>query len=321
MAEKLKSVSKPQDDGHESAALEVRRVARGSAGPQPASDANREAVKLLVSGKGELPSALGDDDASLFIESVIGTDERTRILATELPPWRMICALRITSGFGLGFVGTGWFVGPRTIVTAGHCVHDSGQGGWASRIEVSPGRDGEEFPFGTVTATRFSTTDRWIENRDPDFDYGCIHLSEPLGHRTGWFGFAVLPQDELEGALVNISGYPGDKFPVGTQQWFHANRVLHVSERRVFYDVDTFGGQSGSPVWIYPDTEPACHAKDTPGEAAPVAIGIHAYGIGGTPTSLGITANSAPRIIPEVFDVIQGWIDADGGSGDGDAEE
>ena len=44
-----------------------------------------------------------------------------------------------------------------------------------------------------------------------------------------------------------------------------------------------------------------------------MAVGIHAYGIGGTPGSLGITANSAPRIIPEVFDTISGWIEQDGG--------
>jgi V8-like Glu-specific endopeptidase len=78
--------------------------------------------------------------------------------------------------------------------------------------------------------------------------------------------------------------------------------VLQVSDRRIFYDVDTFGGQSGAPVWIQDTTE-----------ADPVAVGVHAYGIGGTPGSLGISANSAPRIIPEVFDTISGWIEQDGG--------
>jgi V8-like Glu-specific endopeptidase len=80
-------------------------------------------------------------------------------------------------------------------------------------------------------------------------------------------------------------------------QYFHKNRILRVTEHRLFYDVDPFGGQSGAPVWVQPE-----------GANEPLAVGIHAYGVGGTPANLGITANSAPRIIPEVFDQIQAWI-------------
>jgi hypothetical protein len=46
-------------------------------------------------------------------ETVIGRDERVRILDTELPPWRMMCALRMRGPGGAGAIGTGWFIGPR----------------------------------------------------------------------------------------------------------------------------------------------------------------------------------------------------------------
>ena len=46
-------------------------------------------------------------------------------------------------------------------------------------------------------------------------------------------------------------------------------------------------------------------------------MAIHAYGTGGTPAGFGITANSAPRIIPEVLDQIEAWIAADS---DGDSD-
>ena len=151
------------------------------------------------------------------------------------------------------------------------------------------------------TSVRFSTIDRWIEQEDPDFDIGCIHLDKPLVEAVGWFAVGTFPADDLTGFLVNISGYPGDRGK-GNEQYHSVNRVLQVSDRRIFYDVDTFGGQSGAPVWIQESTN-----------SVPIAVGIHAYGIRGTPGILGITANSAPRMIPEVFDTVGGWIEQDGG--------
>jgi glutamyl endopeptidase len=114
---------------------------------------------------------------------------------------------------------------------------------------------------------------------------------------VGTFAIGVLPDAELANRLVNVSGYPvvpGN----GRLQYFHANRVKALTPRRVFYDVDTMGGQSGSPVWVYLDKSDI-----------PTVVGIHAYGVGGVPASLGgLAANSGPRILPEVMDVMKGWI-------------
>jgi glutamyl endopeptidase len=297
----LKSMSNPRPSALESGssvAERPRQVLRGANGRAGSDAQNRAGELLLVTGKQEQPILRPVAGANVF-ESVIGVDQRTRILETEAAPWRMICALEMSSPFG-GFVGTAWFAGPRTLVTAGHCVFDSQQmGGWATEIRISPGRNGSRFPFGTVSSRRFSSLDRWIELRDPDFDIGAIHLDQPLGEQTGHFAVGALPVTELEGFLVNISGYPADR-GFGTEQWFHSNRILKVSARRLFHDVDTFGGESGGPAWIY----------ESEG-ADPTVVGIHAYGVGGTPANLGITANSAPRILPEVLEQIQTWIEAD----------
>jgi V8-like Glu-specific endopeptidase len=150
-----------------------------------------------------------------------------------------------------------------------------------------------------VASAKFTSIDKWVTSEDPDFDIGCIHLSEPLGERVGWFAVGTLSPAELEGYLVNVSGYPGDR-GMGAEQYHHKNRVLRVTERRVFYDVDTFGGQSGAPVWIH-ETE----------NSPPIAIGIHAYGVDAAPGAL--QANSAPRIIPEVLEQIRKWVETDGG--------
>ncbi len=299
----LLSVSKPQPAA---AVFESMRAAeavpqRALTPGRPGSGAREVSRSLkFLAAKGKT-GPLRERAVRGGLESIIGpTDDRVRVLDTDLAPWRMVCALRMRGQSGAGAIGTGWFVGPKTLLTAGHCVHSTQFfGGWASRIEVSPGRNGGEFPFRTVRSTRFSSVNRWVEAADPDFDIGCIHLDDPLGDEVGWFSVGALSPEELEGFLVNVSGYPGDRGG-GTEQYHHRNRILRVTERRLFYDVDTFGGQSGAPVWI--------HETDT---APPLAVGIHAYGVGGSAD--GLEANSAPRIIPGVLDQIRTWVEADGG--------
>lgn len=294
----LKSVSKKVSPFESLVPEEETRTTAGSDGSATDEESRSRRV-LVATGRG--PSTRPP------FESVIGVDERIRILDTDLSPWRMICALRMRGTNGATAIGTGWFVGPRTVLTAGHCVHNAQFfGGWADRIEVIPGLLGAGSsaavqPFGSVVGGAFSSVDRWVDQADADFDIGCIHLDESVGDTVGWFSLGVRTADALTGFMVNISGYPADRGN-GNEQYHAVNRVLHVSDRRIFYDVDTFGGQSGAPVWIH----------ETP-DGPPVAVGIHAYGIGGTPTVLGLTANSAPRIIPEVFDIVGAWIEQDGG--------
>jgi V8-like Glu-specific endopeptidase len=300
----LKSVSKPTPppsplEGAEAAPPEPQPTT-GNPGTATA-EISRSLKHLVVKGKSGpiLPP----------FETVIDVDERVRILDTDLAPWRMICALRMRGSNGAGAIGTGWFIGPRTMLTAGHCVFSNFFfGGWASTIEVIPGLNGlgmtpDNRPYGSVSSERFSSVDRWTGSEDPDFDIGCIHLDEPLGDKVGWFAVTALPPERLESFLVNVSGYPADR-GAGAEQYHARNRVLRVSERRLFYEVDTYGGQSGAPVWIY-ETEDD--------DAPPLAVGVHAYGVGGTPAGLGITANSAPRIIPEVLDTLTEWVEQDGG--------
>jgi glutamyl endopeptidase len=270
----------------------------GSAGSAPSKPAKATA-DLLVFGKTD--KRLKPKGVRVGFETVIGEDDRVRIDDTNSLPWRMIAALRLIPRPPLTttYIGTGWFIGPRTLLTAGHCVHSPTDfDGWIGSIEVSPGRNGDSFPGGTVRATRFSALQQWINSADADYDIGCIQLSESLGDTVGYFKIASLSDSDLTNALVNVSGYPGD-LDDGRSQYFHANRVLRTSAHRVYYDVDTYGGQSGSPVWV----------QSSP-TAEPQAIAVHAYGTGGTAPSLGITANSGPRLSADIVATVKEWLQA-----------
>ena len=295
----LKSVDNPKPRGpfeslaRESAAVQPKEVVEATDG-QADQTTSRASTRFLVRGTRKQPLR---QPSSVFESLLVDVDRRKQILETELTPWRMICSLEIIGENGLELIGTGWFAAPRTVITAGHCVFDPVElGGWARTIRVIPGRDDADEPFKSADSASFSTTDRWLEAQDADFDYAAIHLGTDLGQSVGTFGIGVLPDGELMDRLVNVSGYPVSPGN-GRQRYFHANRVKALTSRRLFYDVDTLGGQSGSPVWAYLD-----------GSDKPVVVGIHAYGVGGVPANLSVVANSGPRVLPEVLEVLKGWI-------------
>lgn len=222
--------------------------------------------------------------AGPIVKSVCALDDRVEVMNTTALPWRWICKLFITFPDNAKFIGTGWFIGPKTVMTAGHCVYSKANGGWATQIEVVPGIRGTERPYGSMVGTSFRSVTGWTEDSDQNYDYGCIILPSPdLGNQVGYFGFAALTDDSLKELLVNNSGYPGDK-PPGTQ-WFNAGRVTETTPLKVFYMLDTYGGQSGCPTWRLQGDQRQ-------------AIGIHAYG--GCP-------NSSTRIDAEVYNNMMNW--------------
>jgi V8-like Glu-specific endopeptidase len=219
-------------------------------------------------------------------EVIIGTDDRVRISPTTSFPWRAVCALRITAQDNTKWIGTGWLVAPRTVITAGHCVYMHDHGGWPKSIEVIPGLNDSQRPFGSCTGTTFRSVVGWVNSKQREYDYGAIILPTNCrpGDKTGVFGFAVKDNPYLMNAYLNLSGYPGDKG--GNQQWFMARRAKSVAPRVIYYEIDTMGGQSGSPVWVKVGN-------------ARYAVGIHTNGL--------ISGNSATRIVQPVFNNIQAW--------------
>ena len=101
------------------------------------------------------------------VEVVIGEDERKHVENVNILPWQAICKLNITARDDSKWIGTGWLISARTVITAGHCVYMHDMGGWPKSIEVIPGLDNASKMFGSGLATVFRSTSGWTADMKP----------------------------------------------------------------------------------------------------------------------------------------------------------
>lgn len=246
----------------------------------------------LVEGEGkDSDSEIEPDLAPTTPNDVIGGDGRAQVHTTTAYPYRAVAKLVIVWPNGDSDGCTGWFIGPRVVATAGHCVYTHNHGtGWAKSIKVYPGRDGSDKPYNYSNGKRFFTVKGWKNSEYKNYDYGAVQMYSALGNTVGWFGFHTDSAGDLDEKNVRITGYPGDK-PFATM-WTDVDKTKKVWSKRVFYRVDTQNGESGAPVY---------HSH---GSCYPCSMAIHTYGVGGDPLD---DYNSGTRITGSVFDNLVDW--------------
>ncbi|HEY4547735.1 MAG TPA: trypsin-like peptidase domain-containing protein [Pedomonas sp.] len=214
-------------------------------------------------------------------ESVIGSDTRRPVPNAASLPWRCIALLQIFYTSGQTGRGTGWFIGPRTLVTAAHCVHHE-EGRDARRIIVTPGYERGAAPYGQFEVSGSLWNPAWRGSYDPVLDFALIFLNTDPG--VGFFGYAAVSDANLQRVIVNLAGYPKDR---PATQWYDAGRLSGAEKHFIYHQIDTEEGQSGAPVFWTDRVQR-------------IGLGIHTYG-----TSAGRPSNRARRITPELFTFFQ----------------
>ncbi len=229
------------------------------------------------------------DGQEISIEQqVIGDDDGREIITNTTDyPWNMIGWISSewsrTDQSGNSAGGTGaLFLSPYHVLTAAHVVWDKAEleasgNGYASTVTINFGQTGQERFYGTARMTSMMTFNSYIEDSNwtwdseenewnansSDYDLALLTLDRNIGDYIGHFGYDT---DSYKGLNVNTAGYPSDLADSWT--WEHGYHVpfedtADVDLYKVFgpvtdvvgqtlrYELDTFGGQSGSPVWRY----------------------------------------------------------------------
>lgn len=273
----------------------------------PAVEAGSSLVSPAHNPAAEVATAPEQNDGQAgepleaFAESIIGGDGRSEIGATTNFPARAIGQIEGTDDLAGSYTCTGWLIDANTILTAGHCVYppDTVPGNLAETTEFFPGRDGTTDPYGSCFGTQAFAPTAWTQDYNEYNDWAVVHLDCSIGDTVGWFGFfSVGGKRALRHLPARVQGYPGD-MAFGTM-WGMGDRIEASQKKMVFYDIDTFGGQSGSPVYY--------NLSECGG---PCGMAIHAYG-NNHGSGPHVPYNHAPRITNPRFGLISDFADDNG---------
>lgn len=230
--------------------------------------------------------------------TVLGDDDRVRVPfeSVQIAPWYNVGFQSNTYPTNESFRCTAFAVTPNVALTNGHCVFNSGRGGYVTSARFTPGQFQATAggtvvrPFGgPYSATAWETNPTYLT--DPSdasaHDYAAMFFENGfvgLGITT----FAPLVFNAVP-SQVEIIGYPGSAQGESTQtMWTHSGAATVGSDNRVLtYVADSSGGNSGGPMWEWVN-------------GSPRVVGIHAFG--------STNFNGGPRLTSHNIDIVEDWL-------------
>jgi len=193
--------------------------------------------------------------------TIINGESRTFVYPDRFP-LTAVCKLYVSYQPSPGVAwkqvseATGYLIGKSTMMTSGH-VQTPGGSGWMIKVVPACWAGRSIFGMGYVTFVRET---RWW-NSDAGSDIQICHLYDPIGERTGYFGYRGYDSDWEDGSYWNMAGFPYDRSL--TSMSYQSGIAVRDDDdgddidvdgdsydtTQVESDADEASGASGSPLW------------------------------------------------------------------------
>ncbi len=235
--------------------------------PIPAIKSFKKATPLPAKENSHGAAASTAPPISFAAPQTVGVEDRVKVSNTLVYPWNTVGYLSVTFPSGNSFRCSGVLVSAYVVLTAGHCIHDQGEGGFADQARFypaqhqnTPGDRTPIRPFANSNLAFIKTTQTWTKISGEDsyivtdykHDFATVQFNTPFTFTSTFM--AVAFSDTT--ASITSTGYPAN---VNGQNVFGQytddgsatakSGGLENSHVREF-EVDGSGGSSGGPFYV-----------------------------------------------------------------------
>lgn len=224
-------------------------------------------------------------------EVVFGTDNRSKVSNTSIQPHRSISYISISYPNG-DYMCTGTVIGKDTVLTNAHCIYNKDTKQYIKSGYIIPALNDSHYSYGYYNIESYSIPSGYINSGgSAQYDFAVMKVSTNGGSHIGDVvgSLGVKQVNSIKGTGIKIYGYPADK-AVSTgavSQWGTSGSILQENSSLAFYEIDTFGGQSGSAML----------------NSSNQIIGVHngAYDLNANDVS---DSNGGPKMIKPMYDFV-----------------
>ncbi|HPG22719.1 MAG TPA: trypsin-like peptidase domain-containing protein [Amaricoccus sp.] len=210
---------------------------------------------------------------------------RVGVPDTSFFPFSAICRLNLTFPSG-AYHGTGFYIGSGLILTCGHNLFDKTPSGSATeaatRITVRVGQQNATTWLDSfdLTPGDWTAHPTWVSSAATDrgFDLGVLRVTTPPP--AGEF-FQLINYSPSADTPIAVCGYGSDTGVDSQRQHLDIDRIRAISNNgeNVDYNLQTRGGNSGSPVFAH-------FTKESAGGEMPETIPVMGVHVAGESTTL-----------------------------------